>query len=102
MAEGNLVAGVVAESVRSDADTIRKIANDIENDMQDYVNDIKNTMAAQLRTDFAEDFRKDLDRIYEEKVKSIEDILSANVMNMNTATDELETYSANSDYNKVN
>ena len=102
MADGNLVAGVMAESVRSDADAIRKTANDIESDMQQYVDEIKSTMSSQLRTNFADDFRNDLDRIYDEKVKAIEDILSANVMNMNTATDELETYSANNDYNNVN
>lgn len=102
MAEGNVVAGVVTESVRADADAIRKIISDIESEMQNYVEVMKNTMATDLQVEFANNFRSDLDKIYNEKVNAIEEILNANAMNMNTATDLMEAYSNNSDYNSVN
>lgn len=102
MAEGNVVAGVVTESVRADAEAIRKIISDIESEMQNYVEVMKNTMATDLQVEFANNFRSDLDKIYNEKVNAIEEILNANAMNMNTATDLMEAYSNNSDYNSVN
>ena len=102
MAEGNVVAGVVTESVRADAEAIRKIISDIESDMQNYVEQMKGTMKTDVEVGFAENFRSDLDRIYNEKVNAIEEILNANAMNMNTATDLMEAYSNNNDYNSVN
>ena len=101
MAEGNLNVGAVYESVNSDAEEIRKVADNIVDEMEKYVEDMKGIMGTKVQAGFAADFERDLNVILSEKTEEIKSILFANAQNMNVATESLQAYE-NTTYDKVN